>query len=165
MSSPAPNRWPIKALLIGVIIIAVFAIKPLKIIYHQSAVHKAWARVMDPAQTNAAMRDAALGDFARHRGKLVSLGYLVQKPFPLQHVQAASAEHRALHQALEQHGREARDSFFLLSGHQPGQPAAVTIWAPTSEMPGWEAVIHQLDQPPKEAPKAEAKAATADEKQ
>ena len=129
---------------ICLIVVAVAAIRPLKILYHDSAMRRAWTKTLQPGATNR----QDLPVFERHRDALVALGYMVKQSFSLDQIKPRSPEHRALYDALNETAARA-PGYFSMQGFESSTPLVVIVWATPAHMPEWEAVIKAHQQPKK----------------
>jgi hypothetical protein len=126
--------FPVPA--ICLIVLAAFAVRPAKILYHNDRMRRAWANTFEPGRTNS----QDIIKFEAHRDALVALGYMVKRVFPLDHIKPGSPEHKALHQELNQNSLKA-SGYFFMQGFEASTPPVVIVWATTAHLPEWEAII------------------------
>jgi hypothetical protein len=129
---------------ICVVILAALAIRPLKILYHESAMRRAWASTLQHGGTNS--QDIPV--FERHRDSLVGLGYLAKQSFPLEQIKPRSPEHKALYEALNENAAKT-SGYFSMQGFESSTPLVVIVWATPGRMPEWETVIKSYQNPKK----------------
>jgi len=146
-TSPGKKRL-LTVLIVAVLIAAAFAVKPVKIFYHDAAMRRAWNQTFQQGATSF----ATVPVFERHRDALVGLGYLSRQMFPIEQIKPQSPEHRALYNALTEHGSKA-NGYFSMQGFESSTPLIVIVWAAPAQMPSWEAIIKAHDQPKNEAPR------------
>jgi hypothetical protein len=139
--SPGKGRL-LNVVLIGLIVVAALAAKPLKIIYHDSAMRSAWSASFEQGQTNV----ASVVKFEHHCNALVSLGYLVKREFSLAQIKSHSPEHRSLFEALNAHAAKG-NGYFLMQGFEETAPSKVTVFSPAGKMADWESIISSRDRP------------------
>ena len=135
-ASPQSRRKFFNIAAICLIVLAALAIRPIKVLYHESAMRRAWASTFQQGATNS--QDIAV--FERHRDALVGLRYLQKQSFPVDQIKPRSPEHKALYEALNQHATEA-SGYFSTQGFESSTPIIVIVWATPADMPGWEALI------------------------
>jgi hypothetical protein len=121
---------------LGVIIVAALAVRPIKIRYHESGMRQAWTRTFEHGGTNT----QHLVAFERHRDSLVDLGYLVRQSYPIEGIKPRSPEHRALYEALKAHASQA-NGYFSMQGFESSTPLTVIVWAKPNQLAAWEAII------------------------
>ncbi|MSU62880.1 MAG: hypothetical protein EXS31_10865 [Pedosphaera sp.] len=144
--NPKPrSRVTFNVVAICFIVIAAFAVKPLKIMYHHRGMWKAWGSSFQQSKTNS----TDVADFERHRNRLVALGYYSQQIFNLERVKSHSPEHRTLFEALSRHAT-SENGFYSMQGFETNAKSMVIVWALPSKIQGWSDLIQKHEQQVKE---------------
>jgi hypothetical protein len=142
--SPFTKRRVFNIVAISLIVVAALAVRPIKVLYHDSAMRRAWTRNFQNGGTNT--QDITV--FERHRDALVALGYMVRQTFSVSQIKPRSPEHKALFEALSNNASKAVGSFSM-QGFESSTPLVVIVWATPAHMPEWEAIINAHQQPKK----------------
>lgn len=144
MTTPIPSRSSrrFNIVVIALIVLAAFAFKPLKLLYHESAMRSAWDATFQQGGTNT----TELARFERHRDALVTAGYLERSAFEPIHIKPESQEFAALFKALNEHAIRG-NGYFSMQGFEQVAKPMVIVWATPSKMFEWESIIAKHDQP------------------
>ena len=118
--------------------------RPVCIAFHQRRMHSALARVH-----KLPFWDRRQGDYIEkyehNRDKLVELGYLVRREFPLRHIRVPSEESRRFWQLLLEAFPDCPHT--TMEGYEVGTPDAIIVWDRPSRIPAWEKFILEHDIP------------------
>ena len=112
--------------------------------YHWGAMMGAWSSALDAGHTGES-QEKLIAAAETHRRKLVSLGALERRTFPLQHIRIPSESAKGLWRDLE--AKAKGGPFVVLRGYEETTPDEVVVWAPATEMPEWAQLIDQHDRP------------------
>ena len=141
-NSPQSKGRLFNILAVCVFVIVVLAVKPAKILYHQSAMRNAWSTTIQTGATNS----QDIVQFERHRDALVSLGYFARESFALPQIKPRSPEQRALFDALNDYSTKAV-GYFSMQGFETSTEPKVIIWTFPAQMRNWEGLIKSYSQP------------------
>lgn len=122
--------------------------KPIAIKYHNRRINALLNRKpkLDPG-SGLSYFDEEWGDaFEKHRDKLVVLGYLQRKEFPLSIIKSPSLRFRRLWEEL---GVIFPNNPYTVGlGYDSDSPETIVVWDEPHKLPEWERIISAHDAPP-----------------
>jgi hypothetical protein len=134
-------------LLIVIVAFIAFYGKPLAISYHKYRINALFNQepTPDPDSGLAYFGEKWINAFDKHRDKLIELGYLKTKDFPLKYVFVPSIQSRRLWEELMAAFPDNR--FTAMKGYEPNIPDLITVIDKPSRLPEWERIISAHDSP------------------
>lgn len=122
--------------------------EPIAIKYHNQRISALLNRKPkpDPAAGLSFFGEDWIGAFEKHRDKLVELGYLERKEFPLSTIKSPSLRFRRLWEEL---GIKFPNYPYVEGlGYDSDSPATIVVWGKPNNLAEWERIISAHDTPP-----------------
>jgi hypothetical protein len=122
--------------------------KPIVIKYHRHRINALLNEKpkLDPGSGLSFFGDEWIEEFEQHRDKLVELGYLQRKEFPLSTIKTPSLRFRRLWEELG--ARFPHNPYTEADGYESYTPATIVVWDEQDNLPEWERIISAHDAPP-----------------
>lgn len=122
--------------------------KPIAIKYHKQRINALLNRKPKLDQgSGLSYFDEEWGDaFEKYRDKLVKLGYLERKEFPLTFIKTPSLRFRRLWEELQ--ARFPTNPYAIGLGYESNSPATIVVFDKADKLSEWERIILAHDAPP-----------------
>lgn len=122
--------------------------KPIAIRYHKQRINALMNRkpTLDPDSGLSFFGDDWVKALEKHRDKLVELGYLQRREFPLRNISVPSLESRRLWEELGT--TFPNNPHFSMQGYEPNTPDMIIVWDQPGKLHKWERIISSHDAPP-----------------
>ncbi|MHC4623666.1 MAG: hypothetical protein ACYS4W_07155 [Planctomycetota bacterium] len=122
--------------------------KPIIIKYHRHRINALLNEKpeLDPGSGLSFFGHEWIEEFEERRDKLVELGYLQRKEFPLSSIKIPSLRFRRLWEELG--ARFPDNPHTEAAGYEPHTPASIVVWDEQDNLPEWERIISAHDAPP-----------------